>query len=645
MIAAPASRHPNERRVYVLLYLFIACFVSLFTLKSIQLHEVFRTAAYDLGIFDQAAWLASQSEDMFNTVRGMHSWGDHFRPIDLIYAPLYSILPSVNWAFFLQSLSVGMGSIALFHIGRILLPGNLTAPFILSIAFLINPVVHNTLLWQYHSLVMATGPYLFLVLFYLKDKLPHYLVTLIVLLCCREDMPFTLAGFGLVALWQRKWRFAFYTLVVTAAWWLTVTRIVMPHFNGVGYFRSDSGALKQLIDRLSDGNYYWQRFVIDSDARRYGLLVFAPVIFLPLLAPVYLIPALPALLFNVMMGSYNTLIIYHYSVNIVPFVFVASLAGMAAIVRKSNRRWHAAALAVIVLMMTMLSAAHYSELRQGNAVASYRHWRQHATLRETIGQFRSAISPDDGISASDFLLPHLSHRKHIYLFPNPWIVHYWGMDGEHPAHPNNVKFIVIQPSQYASYQRLLSYLENSRIFAEIRRTDGLLIYERLVDEPVSREAAVTAWSQYAAPPELTFSRIRIAGPHPAPPAGPDSHRADTAAPSTDRDLQWNNPPASTTSFLDMDFCALLGCSDNSSAYVYAEVAVAEATQVRLLTGSDDGLVVWHNGEMIFEHPLSRSAVPGDSVTDLTLRPGRNIFHFRVDNASGAWRLYAELKKP
>lgn len=124
--------HLPENMYERTLYILVAVFVSFFTFKSIQLHAGFHTAAYDLGVFDQNIWLLSRFGSAFNTIRGMHGLGDHFSPIEYLFVPFYVILPSVNWLFLFQALSVGVGAVALFRIGCIILPEQRAASFMLS---------------------------------------------------------------------------------------------------------------------------------------------------------------------------------------------------------------------------------------------------------------------------------------------------------------------------------------------------------------------------------------------------------------------------------------------------------------------------------------------------------------------------------
>jgi hypothetical protein len=40
-------------------------------------------------------------------------------------------------------------------------------------------------------------------------------------------------------------------------------------------------------------------------------------------------------------------------------------------------------------------------------------------------------------------VPHLAHRRQIYLFPNPWQAFYWGSAGENQHDPADIDWLVI----------------------------------------------------------------------------------------------------------------------------------------------------------------------------------------------------------
>ena len=105
-----------------LLMAIVLIFATVFFLKAAQLHLVFGTAAYDFGIFIQNFWLLSTLNETFNTVRGLNTFGDHFQPIQILFAPLYRVIPSPLLLLLIQVAAVAWSAIILHRIAYHQLP-------------------------------------------------------------------------------------------------------------------------------------------------------------------------------------------------------------------------------------------------------------------------------------------------------------------------------------------------------------------------------------------------------------------------------------------------------------------------------------------------------------------------------------------
>lgn len=72
----------------VLLAASMAVVAAFYIVHLALLHDRFWTTGYDLGIFDQAAWLVANGKT-FITIRGLSFWGHHVNPGMLLFAPFY----------------------------------------------------------------------------------------------------------------------------------------------------------------------------------------------------------------------------------------------------------------------------------------------------------------------------------------------------------------------------------------------------------------------------------------------------------------------------------------------------------------------------------------------------------------------------
>ena len=50
---------------------------------------------------------------------------------------------------------------------------------------------------------------------------------------------------------------------------------------------------------------------------------------------------------------------------------------------------------------------------------------------------------DDSVAATYNFVPHLTHRRNIYTFPNPWQPSNWGVRGEGQHDPDTVDWLII----------------------------------------------------------------------------------------------------------------------------------------------------------------------------------------------------------
>jgi len=644
-IGQRASSIANARNIPVwLLTLGAIFFAAVFTAGSIRIHGIFGTTAYDLGLFDQAFWRYSRLLPNFNTVRGMNILGDHFSPIAIVYAPLYRIWPDIAWAFALQAVSVASGGVLLFLIARHLLPGRPWLCLAFALAYYLHPAVHNTLLWQYHDLVLASGLYMALIWTYVNDRPRLFIVMLVLLLTCREDMSFTLAAFGIVALLEKRWRYCLWAIGMSVMWWLLVTRIAMPYFNGVGYFRASSGALAAILGNLGNPSFYLAK-LSEPQALDYLWKVFLPAGLLGLFAPRYLLPALPTLAANVFIGAYNTVLIYHYSVSIMPFFFWAAVAGTARIARLGETRHPALRpapmlLGVLTLAASLILGARYSAMELGALPRYYGEWRNYAAKRAHVAALDAKFGAE-GVAATDWLLPHLSHRERIYLFPNPWTVHYWAIKDENPHHPNVIRYIVLERDAVRMHQALYDYLVESGTFKRISDAHDVVTLERVRAEASERDEAIANFRNFSPIASPAFTHLWLSPPYPTTESQfrrLDLDPSGTQSPAGSTSLPDQSPGA----ILDIDL-SIAGKSDFTTRYVRAELDSTAACAARLSLGSDDGVSVWLNGQQVHEHIVQRAARIGDDEVDIELKRGKNIIVFRVNNATGGFRLLAALK--
>ncbi|MBS0207883.1 MAG: c-type cytochrome [Planctomycetes bacterium] len=109
--------------------------------------------------------------------------------------------------------------------------------------------------------------------------------------------------------------------------------------------------------------------------------------------------------------------------------------------------------------------------------------------------------------------------------------------------------------------------------------------------------------------------------------------------SKSRDIKWQR----TKTKRQFDFVELFGPVDRASMYAYFRIESGGRQRAHLALGSDDGLKVWHNGQVVWTNDVIRGALPLQDTVTVELQPGSNDFLLRVRNVIGSSQLYINYR--
>ncbi len=148
----------------------------------------------------------------------------------------------------------------------------------------------------------------------------------------------------------------------------------------------------------------------------------------------------------------------------------------------------------------------------------------------------------------------------------------------------------------------------------------------------------------------TISEAWVVGPFPDGKGGldeihpPEQGAIDLAAqypsvyPSGNDKLSWKQ--ASNRYF---DFTKLFGNHDNVSAYAYCRLQSARRQRILLFVGSNDGVKVWRNGQLVWKNEVVRPALMFQDSVFLDLQPGSNDLLVRIHNVTGESGMFLSFK--
>ncbi len=633
---------PNPSSQFRTLLVCAGIFFLLFTLLAMLIHQNLGTSAHDLGVLDQAYWRYSKLHGTFSTVLGFSILGDQFGVLGLAFGLLYSLAPSVAWPIVAQAFSVAVSGLILFDIARTRIAHAPVVALAIALAYYLHPAVHSVLAWQFHEVGLASGLYMGLIWSYLKGNRKLLIACLVALLMCRADMPMTVLAFGLFAVLDKHQPEGAWAIGLAVGWWLLASKLAMPllHIQETQLGQP----MASLLANLTSPSYYLARF---TDRQSFGFLfqLLFPLGFMALWAPRYLIPALPSVLANLLIGGYHTQIAYHHCVSIMPFIFwgaIEALSRHPKLARLSGERF-ALMFSSALIALTLIAYSQFSSLNLRQLPQMAQDWSDNAPKRRLLAELDQEIG-DKGVAASDFLLPQLAHRDRIYLFPNPWKVHYWGLSGENPHHPNAVDYIVVSSQMREEKPELFEYLVANGIFRVRRNELGIVVLQRVKSEAQDRAQAIAQFESYKPEPNVAFKDLAVSPPILTPEENFRDIQVDMASLQQVVPANWKRlPDPAPRQPLDLTL-GEAGKSDFQTVYVRSVVTRNHATEVKLEIGSDDGVTVWLNGRQVHENIVQRGARLGDDQLRLKLNEGKNVILFRVNNATGGWRLMAQISQ-
>ncbi|EFH86328.1 Protein of unknown function DUF2079, membrane [Ktedonobacter racemifer DSM 44963] len=438
----------------------VVVFSAYFILLLTTGHSAFGTNAEDLGIMDQAVWNLAYHGELHQTIcniisdtncyspEGINRFAIHFEPILWPISWLYYLWADPRMLLIFQTVVVALGAYPAFLLARLRLRNELAAVAI-ALLYLLYPAQQQATIYDFHAVTLTTSLLLFTLYFMYTRRTAPMFVFALLSMACKEEIPLVIAMFCLWSMvFQRRWRSSAILLVIALAWFGIAYYFVFPHFSPTG-----KPLLTGRYDGASQGTVkgFLHKYLLDSKHRAYLEILLRPAIFLPVLAPWVLILAAPTLALNLLSsheGQYSGL--FQYNAEIVPVLIFATIEAIVLLLwlvqlgshwltkrqvqvapdlsessrpmQKSKPRL-TGRLLQLGLMTGLLSLTLFSSLRtdyyfHGALPFSVDfHWPRISARTQLLQKFVDMVPPNASISAQTRLVPHLSQRQKIYMFP------------------------------------------------------------------------------------------------------------------------------------------------------------------------------------------------------------------------------------
>jgi uncharacterized membrane protein len=369
----------------------------------------------------------------------------HFEPMLLLLVPLY-VVGGISLMLVIQAVAVAAGALPAYRLGRS--GAGSTVPGVaVAAAYLLSPLGQWAALADFHTSTLA-APLLLLAVerLLIKKSVTQALLAAALAATAREDVGVVVAALGVILFMRGSFpsprspnngrlsrsnvttvELAQGTNADLATPELLKTREIISK-TGLALLGLGLGAsiLGTLVIRSYNGGLPFDARYAESVGRGFGASLAAlerPLVlgyaqtllvsggWLGLFAPLALVPALLGLALNALSSSpWMAAGKAHYSALVLPFIVLGAAAGLRRV--RANTRLVYLLSAGLVLGSTLGYALEGSGPFGGNYTPAA--VTDHALRAQALAQ---SLPPDAAVSASSTLVPRLSRRAHVYVFP------------------------------------------------------------------------------------------------------------------------------------------------------------------------------------------------------------------------------------
>ena len=384
----------------------IAIWTAIYLWRSLAGFYSLNTNAFDLSVFDYAIASLARGEHGYVPFMGQSIFSHHTMPILAALVPVRLLFQSPAALLVVQILAIAAAALLYARFtARLALAPAVSAALVFM--FLFARRTHAAMASMFYPESFQTPLVLALVLAWTARASRAYWLVLALLLSTKEDAGLYAAAFGALqaVLARDRRRQALLTIGVSLAWMALAVVVLIPQARaGDGLpaanplFESRFGVAGGAIDVsvLAD------RLLSPGTVERAASLV-SSAGFLPLAAPVWLVPAVPGAVISMAAdpATMQADLTNHYVWPVLPWLALAAAAGWQRI----SARWPRTALGWLIAVVAFTAADNPALQRLHRTRVDADAVRVRAQL-QSVGATVTLAQPN--------LIPHLAHQSAIY---------------------------------------------------------------------------------------------------------------------------------------------------------------------------------------------------------------------------------------
>ena len=514
---------------------------------GLTLHRHFSFySSYDQGIFNQVFWngirgnffqssLSSQLST--NVVHGgevsdvsYHRLGQHFTPALLLWLPIYYLFPYPATLTVLQAIFITAAGLVLYALARIYLEPAIA--LLIALSFYGANAVLGPSLANFHD-ISQIPLFVFGVLWAMEKRCWWlFWVLAVCTLAVREDSGITLFGVGVYLILSRRYpKIGLIVCSLSFGYILALTNLIMPLFSEDvakrfmlerfgQYAEGDSASTLEIIWGMVSNPWRLlvELFTPFWDTIKYLLGQWLPLAFVPVVAPgAWAIAGFPLLKLLLGQGESVLVISLRYALSITPGLFYGSILWWAGQgfanfnrplaqckprkLRNGFRRfWMFCICLSLFFTVTSnpsrtLSFIIPDSIQPWVYVSAPEQWQRVPQIRSLLAK----IPQDASVSATTYLIPHVSGRREVIRLPaleltndtgvvsvEYIIADLWQLNRYRPA-------FKLDRLRLESMTSLIEDVTNKNQYGIVGFNNGVILLQKGIE---SEKKAATLWQNY-----------------------------------------------------------------------------------------------------------------------------------------------------
>jgi uncharacterized membrane protein len=270
-------------------------FFVYFTLAEARVRSL--DVGTDLAAAAQGAWLIAHGHAPDLTVTGSNLLAQHL-PIGIYpIGWLTRVLPTIPTLLALQAAGLAFGVVPLWRIARRVADLRAGAALALIVAYGVSPTINNLNLAEFHPSAVAVAPVLAATYTALRKQWGYFFLWSLATLIWSAELGLVIAGIGLLVFILGNRLPGMLIIVFGLAWAIVAVVVLEPRFGSTGFiapgaFRAYGSNAFSITGGMLIHPHRVIGDLLDEDNVRLIIGLLAPLLFLPVLAPRYLIPAM-----------------------------------------------------------------------------------------------------------------------------------------------------------------------------------------------------------------------------------------------------------------------------------------------------------------------------------------------------------------